>query len=497
MYLVDQSLLTNQSLTRIINSTNQTIYTSPTLIYSNPPEYIYRYTITTEDLEDLEKTITNIANIEVNGTYNRNLTETQTIYKLILNLTNTTCPSGWATIINISSLLEEEINKTPDYVNLKMDFYFKDINERVYSHVFRELESRYNVTLYNPPWKPPTSTPPPLLYICLHPENASIVIANYSYLYHELKYTDSSTSYDRYHWIAPNCSVYNKSSVSNIILFDIGAEEDLIPTDLVTETIRIVDTDGNNIEDAIVKVLRQLEDGEYYPVEITKTNSEGIAIARLVAYRALYKFIIEKDCESLLTTTTTPIYESSLTITVPTSLLGGENEWFQLYQNLFIYYNLTYNDTDWRLTFSDPSENTRRHCLEVWIDEYPTKRLNSSTCIVASSGSIELPFIANTSQEAIYKVENIPITTKKYTYTDNRRELFKDVGGIFISLLFQALIIGISMTIGSPLFFFYASPIVTIASYHLGILPVSAGIAYAYSLIILIIGIISTYRRGS
>lgn len=160
-------------------------------------------------------------------------------------------------------------------------------------------------------------------------------------------------------------------------------------------TLNVYDTLGNKLEGATVKILKYDVTTNTYPiVEILNTNFEGVAVGNIVLNSEYYKFVIDYEGETRLTTTPTYIYGTSLNFYIPTGNSGMED----YFSEADISGTLSFNyDTNLAtFTYSDLDNSATRGCLYAYTSNLGVNTLVNTSCSTSSSGSLNL-FIFNTS----------------------------------------------------------------------------------------------------
>lgn len=155
-------------------------------------------------------------------------------------------------------------------------------------------------------------------------------------------------------------------------------------------TLTVYDTLGNTLEDATVKVLRyDVATNTYYVTEILNTNFEGVAVANIVLNSEYYKFIIDYDGETRLTTSPTYIYGTTLTFYIPITSSGMADLFDQVAVSGTLTYNYATNIAVF--TFTDTENTATQGCLYAYTRAAGTNTLVNSSCVSSSSGSLNLP----------------------------------------------------------------------------------------------------------
>ena len=196
--------------------------------------------------------------------------------------------------------------------------------------------------------------------------------ANYTLRY-------SATGYEeRFHYIT-----VLDDSAQNLTLY-------MINTSTSTEVaVTIVDQTSSKVEGALVKALKYYIDSNSYLLqEVGQTDSTGLTNLELTLNDEFYRFIIEKDGETLKTTNPAIITQNSITIQV---VIGEDNtEYYERFTS--IDHSLSYNNVtnNFKLTYNDVTGFTSKVCLELY--EVKPDRYNQidNTCATTSAGSLLL-----------------------------------------------------------------------------------------------------------
>lgn len=192
----------------------------------------------------------------------------------------------------------------------------------------------------------------------------------YTLRYNALGYADSFyylTIEDRT-FNALNLTLLNTSSSSNV-------------------TLNVFDTLGNKLEGAIVKVLKyDVTNNDYDVTQILQTNFEGVAYANIVLNAEYYKFIIDYDGETRLTTNPTYIYGTDLTFYVPIGTQGMED----FFEEADLSGQITYNYATGLVTFtySDLDNTASQGCLYAYTRSSYANTLVNTSCSSSSSGTV-------------------------------------------------------------------------------------------------------------
>ena len=165
----------------------------------------------------------------------------------------------------------------------------------------------------------------------------------------------------------------------NLTLLNTSASTDV--------TINVFDTLGNRLEGAFVKVLKyDITTNNYNIVEILQTNFEGVTEANIVLNNEYYKFIIDYNGQTRLTTNPTYIYGNELSFYVPIGSQGMED----FFEEAAISGQITYNNNTGLVTFtySDLDNTATKGCLYSYTRTNGINTLVNTSCSSTSSGTL-------------------------------------------------------------------------------------------------------------
>lgn len=259
----------------------------------------------------------------------------------------------------------------------------------------------------------------------------------------------------------------------------------------------IIDDKGNPVGNATVKLLRYFPStNSYITVEMSRTDTNGQAVLRVVPNYIYYKLYVEKD-NKVLVTEPAKITSSSNTYTI--NLLSSPLDSYTTVQN--IYKNISYNtNTDtFIMVWSDDTNDVISGCLNVYEYNAGIKTVISSACSNGATGSLIKTITPN--NQSSYEANGYLALNSRYSQisvggiTIDFTNKYRVTGliGIFIAIIIVlgfALIGGESGTRG------------TIVSGVLAVFLVGAYglIAYSFESMIglVIIAVIMLYKlRGS
>lgn len=156
-------------------------------------------------------------------------------------------------------------------------------------------------------------------------------------------------------------------------------------------TLTVYDQDRSEVEDAVVKVLRyDVTTNAYSLREIAKTNFEGQVVFDLVLNEEFYKFVIEYDGDTKLTTEKTQIYSEALTFQINIGSTTGEVFYnSQDVDGTVIYQN---SSNQFRFSWNDPNAEMTKGCIEVHKRNYVDDYVVGTSCSLGTSGVVYQSF---------------------------------------------------------------------------------------------------------
>lgn len=154
-----------------------------------------------------------------------------------------------------------------------------------------------------------------------------------------------------------------------------------------TVTINVKDTLNNFVEGAIVKIYKfDSSTNDYTLQEVRETNFEGQTIASMLLNSPLYYFVIEYQGETVLTTTPTQVYGTTLTLIVD---LVQSTGFEQIFTGFSMTGSVSFNNVTntASFTYNDQSNTLSQSCLNIYrIGD--TRTLYNKSCSTASSGTL-------------------------------------------------------------------------------------------------------------
>jgi len=221
-------------------------------------------------------------------------------------------------------------------------------------------------------------------------------------------------------------------------------------------TLSVKDTNDNPVENAYIKILKfDVGTNTFKTIEIVKTNDEGEAIANLVLNTVWYKFIIDYNGITYLTTPSTKIFSTTKDFII--DLLA--EDWFANYDiRTGVSTSLTYNNATntFSYTFNDPSSTMHYACLRVVKRAGMTETEIDDQCLETVAGTILVTIIdveggtAGKSYIATgyLKFDTIYVTDVLTKIFPGLKDIYNKPGGKDIGLLISLMLIMTLMFVG-------------------------------------------------
>jgi len=248
-------------------------------------------------------------------------------------------------------------------------------------------------------------------------------------------------------------------------------------------TFTITDEGGQELENATVKALRYYvgiggTSTGFVEVEACRTNFVGQCQMHLEQYDVYYKFIVDYEGNTVLTTEYTELISSTYSFQVNT--VPSVIQEIITVANVSVTLNYT-NSTSpnyFTYTYSAQDGLIRNSCLKiVRADAFGQEVINNS-CLTSSAGSIIISI--NETDEAEYIATGYLFTSQENHYplitlNVNLVQDFKNFGrqGIFYTLLFIGVMSGVVLF--SPSLAILLGLIALAASVATGLIYLSAG----------------------
>lgn len=161
-------------------------------------------------------------------------------------------------------------------------------------------------------------------------------------------------------------------------------------TDHQDITFNVRDYTDNNIESADVKALKyDITTGNYIFIDSCRTNFLGTCTMNLAFNTEYYKFQVEYNSETMLTTNPTYITSTSYVLRIDV----GEDYTSDYFNFMDIDASLVFNNdtNNFRLTYNDNNDLASNFCLYVYSFRYLEQTLVGSSCSQTSSGTVLVP----------------------------------------------------------------------------------------------------------
>ena len=178
-------------------------------------------------------------------------------------------------------------------------------------------------------------------------------------------------------------------------------------------TINVIDKLTFNVENAKVKALKyDITTNTYLLQEVGITNYAGETILSLTMSDEYYKFIVEYNDQTMLTTTPAYILSDSLTIQINLGTEVGED--FDNYMSLD--YDLTFNDltNNFRLNYNDVNGIIEQVCVNIESVKMSGVTPYNSSCLSSASGTILV---------GVHAINGTLYRAKAYYYESGERKL--------------------------------------------------------------------------
>lgn len=381
------SIAENQEDTYIIavNHTGLSYDSLTSLMYFNGTEVLqdskftsneittFTYTNTAPEISLYEETknITFIVNITQSGNTSSNQIENnQTIVKLALG--DCTDDEFNTTALTVYGYNEENYNETLDFImNADFELYLEGETSRTY--ISEQFSGANNYS------------------ICLR-DNETDLFADATIEYYDVGGLFSNRKYYLQQY---RLNVTGREL--NLYLINDSLSSDI--------TLKVVDSDGQAVSDAFVKVLRYYPElGQSFVVEIGRTDNEGKTGSKQILADPLYSYIVQTG--NTIRVTTNP---GRLLSTTKIFTLGREDNELESFKGLLnIDYNIYYDDTTntFNFVWNDATGLTDTMCLEV-IQRSGFKDTNicpKSNCLTANAGNLQCSLGATPSGQYFAQV---------------------------------------------------------------------------------------------
>ncbi len=267
-------------------------------------------------------------------------------------------------------------------------------------------------------------------------------------------------------------------------------------------TFRVVDSNRNRVEDALIQVYKQNPaTNEYLEITDLTTNQNGEATTYLIKNTAFYYFIIEYGDEVVYTSRNpVPITDNDDTIIFTINLEEGFTDLYDtIFNNVSLSFVRTTNFTGvFRTTYSYSS--TVEICTDIYISN-ATLNHNQSLCYNGTSGLFDSTFL-NASNRTLFTAYTFVDLKDGYGFQfvesasaiiGEGEQLFRSFGSEGILLPVVAIITGAFGFMGSPIIGLLIMMIIFIIIFMLGVTTIQ-GTALSLILALAIFTIV-TYSK--
>lgn len=244
-------------------------------------------------------------------------------------------------------------------------------------------------------------------------------------------------------------------------------------------TIEIKDQFDNNLEGAIIKVLKyDIGINGYYLQEVLTTNFEGKVESNLQINNEYYKFIIEYEGETVQTTQPTYVYGTTLTFVVTIGTSGFE----EYFASGTITGTITRpSNTVISFTWNDQDTTATSGCVYAYLESGTGSTLYNSSCINTPSGTTFITLDNSTS--GTYTIYGRVVKNAK-TYTVDSdivrfTPLLPTSNGADLFILFMLLLAVVFIGLWNPTVGVVLAGIVPFLLSLTGIINLSVGVTSA------------------
>lgn len=154
-----------------------------------------------------------------------------------------------------------------------------------------------------------------------------------------------------------------------------------------TTTITVKDTLNNRVENATVKIYKyDVSINDDVLQEVRTTNFEGQTIASLILNNPEYRFVVEYEGSTVLTTSRTQIYGTSIPLIVDLIEAGGFEE---IFAGFSMEGDVTFTNASnlFSFEYNDQSNTLSEACLTIYTIGNSKTQFNQS-CSSASAGTL-------------------------------------------------------------------------------------------------------------
>lgn len=243
--------------------------------------------------------------------------------------------------------------------------------------------------------------------------------------------------------------------------------------------VNLADTVNNKLSGGIININKYYEStNSYVTVERLQTNFEGKTKSYLTN-DAFYRFVIEYNNETKLSTTATQILDTILNFRI--NLIGNPTKEFSKFASISTDLDFINTSNNFVLTYNDVNNIASEICLEVFKNGFNSDTLEGSTCSSSQSGTLIV---------GITPLNRTEYTGKAYATIDGTKYLLDQVSNLYSGTEFNygsngvwvvIILTLILMFLGTfnPVVALLTIPLPTIFAATIGIINISLGVAYA------------------
>jgi hypothetical protein len=226
-------------------------------------------------------------------------------------------------------------------------------------------------------------------------------------------------------------------STQNITLYLIEANESS------TIVVNVLNEKARNQEGATVKALRfDITTNAYHLQEMCVTDYNGECYMSLTKDDEYYKFIIDYDGQTLLTSDPFIIRKDNLVFSIITTGIIGDyiNDYNDITSSI-VYNNETGN---WRLDYDDTNALTNSVTLEVYELKGDGETLINTSTITGASGTILLGMSAESGKIYVANAYADGEFLDSGEYETPAYDLFSELG-LFLQIMLTLVMVGFSL----------------------------------------------------
>lgn len=266
-------------------------------------------------------------------------------------------------------------------------------------------------------------------------QNGTQLIQNFSVGNYTARYTSTNFT-ERFYYF----------DITNLTYYEIDLY--LLANTASTCTATVYDENADYVEGAKIYVQKYfVSTNSYQTVDMIQTNFEGIGTFSCEINTEFYKFIIEYNSESLLETSPSYIFDTSLVFQI--NLQDTSDLLF--YSISDFAYNLSFTNAtkNFNYVWTNTGSTVVEACLKIYDVSPITETLYNSSCVSSASGTILLG-VAPTVGKTYKAVATVEFIAGEETYLDTLYQSFNNAITTFgnTGLFFLALAILLAGCIG-------------------------------------------------